>query len=221
MSAKILLVEDNPHYMKINSEFLAMKGYTVFEAETLAKGRELLLKEKPDLIVLDIMLPDGDGLELCEELRKGGDVPILFLSAKKTDDDIVAGFAAGGDDYLTKPYGLGVLLMRVQNVLAKSRSVPDTLMKGRLVLDLLSNSVTFDGRDLEIKGKAFDVLFFLAKRENRMFTSEQIYEQVWGQTMAGDNNAVKKTISVLNNKLENTDYIISNEYGKGYSFVVR
>lgn len=130
MSATILLVEDNQHYLKINQKILSSKGYKVLEAETLAKGRELFLQEKPELIILDIMLPDGNGLELCEELRAGNDVPILFVSAKKADDDIIAGFEAGGDDYLPKPYGLEILLKRVETILNRTNRGPDITNKG-------------------------------------------------------------------------------------------
>jgi len=218
MSATILLVEDNPHHMKINSEALSMKGYKTLEADTLAKGRKLFLEHAPDLILLDIMLPDGNGLELCEELRRGSDVPILFLSAKKEDEDVLKGLDIGGDDYLTKPYSINILVKRVENALEKSRRVPDKLIKGRLVLDLLSNTVTYDDVDLEIKGRAFDVLFFLAKRENQIFTSAQIYEKVWNQPMLGDDGSIRTVIKTARNKLENTDYTISTEHGKGYTF---
>ena len=220
MSEVILIVEDNPHHMKISSRALATKGYKVLEADTLAKGRELFLREAPDLIILDIMLPDGNGLELCEELREGrSEVPILFLSAKRTNEDIEAGFDAGGDDYLPKPYNLNILIRRVGAQLRRSRQVPDDLIKGRLILNLLSNKATFDGINLEIKkGKEFDVLFFLAKREGRIFSAEQIYEAVWEQDMMGDDTPIRKIIPELRRKLENTDYTVTTLHGKGYIF---
>lgn len=221
MSAKILLVEDNAHYMEINKTALVKHGYTIYEATNLSDGRKLFLEHAPDLIVLDIMLPDGNGLLLCEELREGSQVPILFVSAKKEDDDVMAGFDVGGDDYLTKPYSLGVLLKRVEAVLSRTRQVPDKLIKGLLVLNLLSNEVLFDNTKLDInKGREFDVLFFLAKREGQIFTAEQIYEQVWGQPMVGDDNPIRKTISALRKKLEVAGYTITNEQGKGYVFEV-
>jgi len=219
VSTTILLVEDNPHYLKINREFFSGEGYKVLEADTLARGRELFLQETPALIILDIMLPDGDGIALCEELREGSDVPILFLSAKKADDDIVTGFEAGGDDYLSKPYSLKILLKRVEAILHRTSHIPDAIHKGALTLDLPSSSVTMNGKDLDInKGKEFDVLLFLAKNEDKMFSAEQIYERIWQQPMLGDDAAIRRTMAALRKKLEKSGYTITSEYGKGYVF---
>ena len=136
MKAKILLVEDNPQIMKLNRRGLAMRGYHIIEAETLTEGRRRFLAEQPDLIILDIMLPDGDGLKLCEELRQRQPddlhqrhTPILFLSSKNKDDDVIAGFNVGGDDYLPKPYSLDVLIKRVEAILRRSGYIPETITK--------------------------------------------------------------------------------------------
>ena len=220
MSALILLVEDNPHYTEINREMLIMSGYRVVDAQTISGAKALFEKEKPDLIVLDIMLPDGNGLELCEEIRRTDkNVPILFLSALGQPKEVVAGFKAGGDDYLPKPYDLDVLLMRVEAVLHRKKEVPDILEKGLLTIDLLSNEAVYNGRDLHIKtGREFDVLFFLAKNENEMFSSEQIYERIWKQPMLGSDASVRNIISALRKKLEDTSYTITTDYGKGHVF---
>jgi len=228
----ILLIEDNPHHMKINREVLAAEGYRILEAETLTKGRELFIKERPNLIVLDIMLPDGSGLKLCQELRagwsdnshpaspsvQGSQVPILFLSAKKADEDILAGFEAGGDDYLTKPFTFGVLTNRIKAILRRTGQVPELLTKGLLSIDIYSNKVTFDGSDLEIKGKAFDIIFFLWQNENKFFTADFIYEKIWAQPMLGDDSTFKSTMSRLRKKLNSTGYTITSERSRGYCF---
>ncbi|MCL2280118.1 MAG: response regulator transcription factor [Oscillospiraceae bacterium] len=219
MTAKILLIEDNLHIQKANKKALAMRGYHVLETGTIAKGRELLLNEQPDLIILDVMLPDGSGLDLCEEIRRDYNIPIIFLSGLKEDKEIVEGFESGGDVYLTKPYGLKVLVKNVDSLLSRSRDVPDTLVKGDIVLSIISQSVTFDGNDLDIKsGKEFDVLFYLAKREGKLVGAEQIYQQVWRQSMLGDDTAVRNIVSQIRRKLEITDYTITTERGKGYIF---
>jgi len=221
MSATILLIEDNPEIQNMNRRALTRSGYFVIEAATLAQGEALFESENPDLIILDIMLPDGNGLELCKQLRGKRNIPILFLSALGKETEILEGFKAGGDDYLSKPYDLNIMLAKVDVILRRTREVLDTLIKGRLALDLLSNSVTLDGADLDIgKGREFDVLFFLAKREGKTFSAEQIYESIWKQPMAGDDNAVKKILSALRKKLEPTGYMITNEYGKGYCFEI-
>ena len=219
MPIKILLVEDNPHIQRANKKALVMRGYHVLEAETLAQGRELLLKEQPDLIVLDVMLPDGSGLGLCEEIRHGSNIPIIFLSGLKEEKEIVDGFESGGDVYLTKPYGLNVLVKNVEALLNRSRYIPDTLVKGRLILNIVSNSVTLDGNDLGIgAGKEFEVLLYLAKRENKIISAKQIYEQVWAQSALGDDTAVRNVVSKIRKKLELSDYTITTEHGKGYVF---
>ena len=110
----ILLVEDNPHIMAINDAALHMRGYRTLQAETAHKCRELLCFHAVDLIVLDILLPDGDGVALCREIKQEYDVPILFLTAMGENEDIVKGLTAGGDDYLTKPYDLEVFMARVE-----------------------------------------------------------------------------------------------------------
>jgi len=219
MSATILLVEDNHHYLKINREILSGKGYEVLEADTLAKGRALLLQETVALIILDVMLPDGNGIELCEELRKGSDVPILFLSARKADDDIIAGFEAGGDDYLSKPYSLDILLKRVEAILRRTGRIPDSIYKGALTLDPFSSSALLNGVDLGVKkGKEFDLLLFLATNEGKMLGAEQIYERIWNQPMLGDDGAIRRTVTALRKRLEKSGYTITSEYGKGYVF---
>jgi len=219
MTAKILLIEDNLHIQKANKKALAMQGYHVLEAGTITKGRELLLNEQPDLIILDVMLPDGNGLDLCEEIRRDCNIPIIFLSGLKEDKEIVEGFESGGDVYLTKPYGLKVLVKNVESLLNRSRDVPDILVKGHIVLSIISKSVTFDRKDLGIKsGKEFDVLFYLAKREGKLVGAEQIYQQVWRQSMLGDDTAVRNIVSQLRRKLKITDYTITTEHGKGYIF---
>ena len=218
MNATILLVEDNPHHMKINKEVLSSEGYRIIEAETLEKGRELFLKERPNLIVLDVMLPDGNGLNLCEELRRGSQVPILFLSAKKADDDVVAGFKAGGDDYLTKPFNFGVLVNRVEAILRRHNQVPELLTKGSLTLDVYAKKVKSGGNDLDIKGKEFDVLLLLWQNENKHLTAESIYGKVWSQPMLGEDATLKSTISRLRKKLKGTVYTITSTRNEGYCF---
>jgi len=218
MPIKILLVEDNPHIQQANRKALVMRGYHVLEAETLAQGRELLLKEQPDLIILDVMLPDGSGLGLCEEIRKDSNIPILFLSGLKEEKEIIDGFESGGDVYLTKPYGLNVLVKNVEALLNRSKNIPDMLVKGRLILNIISNIVTLDGKDLLLSPKEFSLLLLFAQHEGETMSAEYIYEKVWKAPLGNNKGAFEKTISVLRKKITLSGYEIDFKRGQGYSF---
>jgi len=219
MNLTILLVEDNPDIMKINRSALAMRGCRVLEAETVEQGRELMEKENPDLIILDILLPDGNGLDFCEELRKDNNVPILFLSALGGNQDIVNGLIKGGDDYLPKPYDLDVLLARVEALLRRAGRKPEAVITvGALTLDTVSQRVTLNGEDIVLAQKEFALLLLFTQNEDKIMSAEYIYKNAWGQPMAGDKNAVRMAISRLRGKIEPSGYDISAIRGKGYIF---
>ncbi|MCL2168983.1 MAG: response regulator transcription factor [Defluviitaleaceae bacterium] len=218
MSAKILLVEDNPQVMKINRKALMMRGYEIVEATTLSEGREVFEREKPDLIVLDIMLPDGNGLSLCEELRGGSDVPILFLTALGEDKEIVEGLKAGGDDYLPKSYSLEVLITRVQALLRRASIVPKVITKGALTIKIPSSEVLVNDESRRLSQNEFSLLLIFAQNENRMMAGADLYEQVWGQPMIDDSSAVKNTVYRLRKELIGSGFTITGERGRGYCF---
>ena len=157
----ILLVEDNPHIMKINAEALSMYGYEILQATTAGECREAMRWHPVDLVVLDIMLPDGDGVELCRELKERYQVPILFLSALGESRDVVEGLRAGGDDYLAKPYDLEVLAARVEARLRQERTRSRYVSYGNLRLDTLSGCGYLGDTDLLLTQKEFAVLLLL------------------------------------------------------------
>jgi DNA-binding response OmpR family regulator len=212
------MVEDNPHYLKINRELLSSKGYKVLEADTLAKGRKMFLKEIPALIILDIMLPDGDGIMLCEELREGSNVPILFLSAKKADSDVIAGFEAGGDDYLPKPYSLSILLTRIEALLRRNSRIPETLSKGALTLDPLAGQAFLDGVDLLLSQKECSLLLLFFQNEDKIVSAEYIFGKVWKAPLGEDKNTLQALISNLRKKIEHSGYGIITRRRQGYEF---
>lgn len=224
MNATILLVEDNPHIMKINREALALRGFRVLEAATLAEGRALLERERPDLILLDVMLPDGSGLRFCEELRGGSGVPVLFLSALGQDEEIVAGLRAGGDDYLPKPYNLEVLLARVDALLRRAiRQRPEQPDKiGNLTLDVVSRRAYRAATDLLLTTKEFSILELLARGPGRPVPAAELYETIWGLDSNEDVNAVKTHVSRLRGKLADAGVtvVITSERGKGYRLTI-
>lgn len=224
MAETILLVEDNPDIMNINRKMLARNGYRVLEAETLQQA-EALLAQHPDLVILDIILPDGSGLEFCRQVRRHSWVPILFLTALETNGDIVAGFNAGGDGYLAKPYDLDVLLARVAALLrrAKETALATEIVVGPLRLDLLSSRAILDGNDVHLTQKEFSILLLLVKNQGQQVSAQELYETAWGMDTNNDVRAVRPQISRLRVKLSagaGSPFDIIAKYGQGYCFVV-
>ena len=175
----ILLVEDNPHIMKINHTSLMMEGYDILEATTIAECRAALKSHDVDLIVLDIMLPDGNGVELCSELKHRYEIPILFLSALGENKDIIAALRAGGDDYLPKPYDINVLIARVEARLRSSNKEKRWFRFADLKLDTVSRIGYCRDQDLVLTQKEFSLLLQLARQGGRILPKEQLYEAVW------------------------------------------
>jgi len=219
MSATILLVEDNPHIMNINSEALNNEGYRVLEAETIAEGRALFQKETPLLIVLDILLPDGDGLHLCEEIRGGSDVPILFVTAKGATEEKIEGLQAGGDDYLAKPYDIGELVARVKGLLRRANLVPEIITKDTFAMKVNSNEIVVNDVALRLSQNEFSLLLTFTQNEDKVLTEEFLYDKVWGQLMGSDSSVVQNTISRLRKSIEGTGYVIEKVRNKGYVFL--
>ena len=214
----ILLVEDNPHIMAINDAALHMRGYRTLQAETAHKCRELLCFHAVDLIVLDILLPDGDGVALCREIKQEYDVPILFLTAMGENEDIVKGLTAGGDDYLTKPYDLEVFMARVEARLRAAHPKERAVRLGPLQMNLLSGRAYIGETDLNLTQKEFAALLYLARHPNRSVSAQELYEAVWQQPMGADPHAVRMTISRLKQKLGGEDARVTvNSYrSSGY-----
>ena len=226
MSHTILLVEDNPHIMNINCGTLLDAGYSVRTARQLADARRELAAMLPDLLVLDIMLPDGDGIAFCLELRTDGiDIPVLFLTAKGDKDDILEGFRAGGDDYLTKPYDLEIFAARVKALLG--RAIPQAqqivyIRIGNIQLDLGSGRATCGERDLLLTPKEFSLLNQLWRNHGKYTTAIDLYKAVWGMDTIGDVNTVKERIFQLRRKLgENSLVEIKSARGKGYRLTIK
>lgn len=173
---RILLVEDNEQVMQGNERLLTRRGYEVTCALTLFDAQKVLKNKIPDLIVLDIMLPDGSGLNFMAEIRKYSQVPILLLTGLTTPEDIVRGLTAGGDDYLPKPYDFGVLLARIEALLRRAEQVPERIQKGRFNLDVTADVATLDGIDLLLSQTRL-CLRLLAKhwhRQNKMALSKKV-----------------------------------------------
>lgn len=219
MSEKqILLVEDNEQIMRGNERMLTRRGYKVVTALTLDEARKAVEAQMPDLIVLDIMLPDGSGLDFMGELRRYSKIPVLLLTGLTTPEDVVRGFTAGGDDYLAKPYDFGVLMARVEALLRRAEQIPEKLTRDRLSLDVAAGVATLDGTDLLLTQKEFALLMIFTQNEERFISAEYLYEKAWKQPMEGDSNALKSALKRLRAKLEGSGYCIALSKGEGYQF---
>lgn len=215
----ILLVEDNPHIMKINETSLMMEGYQILKAATAAQCLEVLDADDVDLIILDIMLPDGNGISLCTQIKKKYEVPILFLSALGENKDIIEALRSGGDDYLTKPYDIDVLIARVEARLRSVHKRKRFFSVGELKFDTTARRCFYDNAPLSLTQKEFSLLLQLARSNGQYVNKEILYENVWGTPMAGDSAALYTAVSRLNAKLkkESAGIMISYTHGRGYA----
>jgi DNA-binding response OmpR family regulator len=223
-------VEDDEEMARLNGRLLTRKGYEVLLAFNAAEARACVREHKPDLFVLDVMLPDGDGFALCEEFRLESDAPMLFLTGKKEPEDEMAGLTAGGDYYMRKPYERELLLTAIQSLLRRAEQTRQKIAevteitRGTLTLQIPQGKALVDGRDAELTPKEFAILLMLMQNENKELSDGAIYKSVWGMDMHGDNGALRRHISLLKKKLgEETadDFSIVSFYGGGYAFTTK
>ena len=203
---KILIVDDEPTLVATLKYSLERENYQVMTASDGEAALSLARAGAPDLIVLDLMLPGLGGLEVARILRKETRVPILMLTAKGTETDKVLGLEIGADDYVTKPFGMQELLARVRALLRRSESgqeaAPETANSGDLRIDLLRRETRKAGDVLRLKPKEFDLLLFFVRNPSRVFTREQLLNQIWGYEFAGDTRTVDVHIRWLRQKIE-------------------
>ncbi len=203
MKERILIIEDDEAIVRVLRRSLAYEGYTVdaaFDGET---GLALARDARPDLVILDWMLPGMDGLEVCQRLRGGGNLPILMLTAKDTVDDRVQGLDAGADDYMVKPFQLEELLARVRALLRRTQPerVP-VLSFADLVLDTSTRQALRKGRAISLTAKEYDLLELFLRHPRQVLTREMIFDRVWGYDFGGESNVLDVYIRYLRQKLE-------------------
>ncbi len=215
---KILLVEDDLRVQLNNQEILERHGYTVLLAMDLAEARKVVANMRPDAVVLDISLPDGDGVGFLEEIRQNLAIPVLVLTAAQAAQNAVASFNAGADDYLRKPYDLREFRARVDALLRRAARMPEIVAAGHLQLDLLAFQGFFKGRDLLLTQKEFALLSCFVQNEGKSMSAEYIYEKIWRQSKVKDDTSLKNLVYKLRKKLSGSDYSITNDRNQGYSF---
>ena len=227
MAISVLIVEDDPNIRELLQLYLEKDGYAVTQAADGGQGLEKFRAIKPDLVLLDVMMPVMDGWAVCKAIRTESSTPVIMLTAKGETDDKVMGLKAGADDYVTKPFEMKELLARIEAVLRRSdRSVepenPRRLVFDKLVIDMDAFELTVDGKKVDTPPKEMELLFFLATSPNRVYTRNQLLDEVWGFDYFGDSRTVDVHVKRLREKLEGVSeqWNVKTVWGVGYKFEV-
>jgi DNA-binding response OmpR family regulator len=221
----ILVVDDEPIVREVVVRYLERDGFDTLEAADGDSARELLLATRPDLVVLDVMLPGTDGLELCRWIRGRSELPVILLTARGDESDRIVGLELGADDYVTKPFSPRELAARVRSVLRRTRPVDmsdERLAFGDVELDAASREVRRAGEPLRLTAKEFDLLWFLARHPGRVFSRDQLMNSVWGYASALDTGTVTVHIRRLREKIEadpSRPRHLQTMWGVGYRLV--
>lgn len=223
---RILVVDDDRNIVKVIEMYLLKEGYSVV---TCTDGEEAIRKftdTSPDLVLLDIMLPKKDGLEVLKDIRKKSNIPVLMLTAKGDTFDRVIGLELGADDYVVKPFEVKELLARVKAVLRRTNSSAgdqNEIVLPRLTINRNDYTVSVNGKKMQLPAKELELLYFLASNPNIVFSREQILEKVWGFDFYGETRTVDVHVKRLREKIECDDcsWSITTVWGVGYKFEVK
>lgn len=237
---KILVIEDDTNITQLIRLYLEQAGYTMLSASDGVAGLEMHAREQPDLVILDLMLPALDGMEVCRRIRAWASTPILMLTARQGEEDRIAGLELGADDYLVKPFSPREMVSRVKAILRRSNArvanastndqkasgtddlADEDIRIGGLVISIPARRVTAFGKAVTLTVKEFDLLVALASAPDRVFTRETLLNQVWGYSYLGDGRTVDVHIGTLRKKLEavpGVPHHIQTVWGVGYKFV--
>ncbi len=227
MAISVLIVEDDPNIRELLQLYLEKDGYAVTLAADGGQGMEKFRSIKPDLVLLDVMMPVMNGWEVCKAIRQESTAPVIMLTAKGETDDKVMGLKAGADDYVTKPFEMKELLARIEAVLRRSDRTAEECKSRRLVFDKLSIDMdafelTVDGKKVDTPPKEMELLFYLASSPNRVYTRNQLLDEVWGFDYFGDSRTVDVHVKRLREKLEGISpkWSLKTVWGVGYKFEV-
>lgn len=223
---KLLIIEDETVIAEVEKDYFEAHGFEAHIAASGDVGLRMALEGTYDLIVLDLMLPKTDGYEICRQVRAVSDIPILMVSAKKEDVDKIRGLGLGADDYVIKPFSLGELVARVKAHLARyerlvgrGEAKKDEIQIGGIRIDKLSRRVYVNEKEIALTTKEYDLLYYMAQHPNRVFSKEQLFENIWGLDSLGDLPTVTVHISKLRDKIElnpSKPQYIETVWGVGY-----
>ena len=227
MAPRVLIVEDDHNIADLLRLYLEKEGYEVTIAPDGLRGVELFRDRNPDLVLLDVMLPGMDGWSVCRTIRGEAKTPIIMLTAKSETEDKVFGLKQGADDYITKPFEMKEVLARIEAVLRRSGMEPEKksrrLTYDKLIIDMDAFELTVDGKKLSIPPKEMELLFHLASAPNRVYTRNQLLDEVWGFDYFGDTRTVDVHIKRLREKLEGVSqqWELKTVWSVGYKFEVK
>lgn len=227
---KVLVVDDEPKLVRLVKEVLTATGFDVISVGDGNSAIEAITMENPDLVLLDIVLADEfDGYQVAQRVREFSDIPIIMLTAKVRESDLIRGFDAGADDYITKPFSIMELLARVKAILRRVETlkterhdeISSAIHAGGLIVDTAKRTVTLNGRNIDLTAREFDLLLYFARHPGRAFTRSQLLDNVWGYGHEGYEHTVNSHINRLRSKIEKDPahprYILT-VWGIGYKF---
>ena len=219
---KVLLVDDESDMRQLVGMYLDNFGYEWGEAENGKEALQKLETNHYDFVVLDIMMPEMDGISVCKEIRKTSDVPIIFLTAKGEEWNRVNGLRMGADDYIVKPFSPGELIARMEAVLRRytKQEQQEELQFGPILINEKSRRIEANGETISLTVKEFDLLYFLCQHHGQVFSREQLLEKVWGYDYAGSTRTVDTHVKTMRLKLGESGNYIQTVWGVGYKFEV-
>ena len=228
MQNKILIVDDDENICELLNLYLKKDGFDTSIAYNGRQAVELAEKYNPDLILLDIMLPELDGWQVCREIRKKSEVPIIMLTAKGETFDKILGLELGADDYVTKPFDTKEVVARIKAVLRRSNESEknekiEEVRFDKLVINLTNYELVVDGKPIDTPPKELELIYHLASNPNRVYTRDQLLDEVWGFDYYGDSRTVDVHVKRLREKLEDVSdkWSLKTVWGVGYKFEVR
>ncbi|MBR5223082.1 MAG: response regulator transcription factor [Clostridia bacterium] len=227
MSEKILVVDDDQNICELLRLYLEKEGYETCAAYDGAEALDLAKSYEPNLILLDIMLPKFDGWQVCRQIRKESDVPIIMLTAKGETFDKILGLELGADDYVTKPFDAKEVMARVKAVLRRSgagdKNQTEEVKYDKLIINLTNYELMVNGKSIDTPPKELELIYHLASNPNRVYTRDQLLDEVWGFDYYGDSRTVDVHVKRIREKLENVsdEWSLKTVWGVGYKFEVK